>query len=105
MGKVLVGIEVSHNLNYLCVFYPNYSTTFYSYDIHDAAKWQFCSKIHVPFNSPDLTSYWAFGPCPWPSEMDYDFLSIYFANLVKSVTGSEPADKRNINGVKLLESL
>jgi len=50
-------------------------------------------------------SSWALGPCPWPKEIDSDLRSIYFANLVKSVTGSEPGDKRKIKGVKLFESL
>lgn len=57
IGNELVGIDVSHNLNYLWVFSPNYSTIFYRSDIHEAARWQFCSNIQVPLSSPDFTNY------------------------------------------------
>ena len=56
MGKLFAGIEVSHNLNYLWVLSPNYSTILSSSGIQEAAKWQFCSKIQVPLSSPDRTS-------------------------------------------------
>ncbi len=59
----------------------------------------------MPLLYPDLTNYWALGPCPWPNELDYVFLSFYLANFKKSVTGSDPAESININGVKLVLSL
>lgn len=105
IGNVPVGIEVSQSLNYLWVLSPNYSTIFYNSDIHEAAKWQFWSRIHVPFSYPDFTNYCAFGPCPCPRDIDYDLLSISLANLIKSVTGSEPGESKNIKGVRLVESL
>lgn len=105
IGKELVGIEVNHNLKSGFVASENYSTIFSKSGIQEAARWQFCNSTQYPLLSALLTNYWAFGPCPWPREIDYVFFYISFANLRKSVTGSEPGDKRKIKGVIPVESL
>lgn len=105
IGKEEVGIEVSQSLKSPWVFSLNYSTNFYNSGIHEAAKWQFWSSIHDPLSSAYFTSSCALGPWPCPREMDFVFLSRSFANLRKSVTGSEPGESRKISGVKQVESL
>lgn len=70
IGKEGVGIDVNHNLKSGLVASPNYSTSFSNDGIHDADKWQFWSKIHVPFASAALTNCSALPPWPWPREID-----------------------------------
>ena len=105
MGKVGVGIEVSHNRKSPWVLSLKSSTSFSKSDIQDAAKWQFWRRIQYPFTSASFISYWALGPWPCPREIDLVFLSISFAILTKSVTGSEPGESRKIRGVRQVESL
>ncbi len=49
IGNVGVGIDVSHSLKSGWVASLNYYTSFYSDGIQDAAKWQFWSRIQLPF--------------------------------------------------------
>jgi len=65
------------------------------------------SKAHPPLVCAFSISSLAFLSYPLPSEIDSNFLLILIssANLRKSATGSEPADKIKINGVVTEESL
>lgn len=64
IGKVGVGMEVSHSRKSELVASPNSSTNFSKEGIHEAAKWQFCNKTQVPFNYAPFTNCSAL--IPWP---------------------------------------
>ena len=49
------------------------SQIFSSADIHDGARWQFCSITHVPSVMPRSIILLAIGPWPWPSESEANF--------------------------------
>lgn len=107
IGKAGLGIEVNHSLKSLWRLSLSSSTILSSSGIHEIAKWQFYSKLHPPFDIISRIIRSAFGPYPWPSDIESTLLDIFCssANLRKSATGSEPADSTNIKGVIGLESL
>lgn len=71
--------------------------------INDAARWQFCKKIHRPLRLRDrVMSSSALGPWPWPSEtisMWRVLPRVSFANRNSCWVGSEPGERMNTIGV------
>ena len=46
------------------------SQIFSSVDIHDVARWQFCSTTHEPSFTPLSIIFMAIGPWPWPRDSE-----------------------------------
>eukprot|EP00962_Isochrysis_galbana_P042760 scaffold16068_cov113-Isochrysis_galbana.AAC.2 len=78
-----------------------------SLGIHDAARWQFWSRIHVPLSIAEFIAFSAMGPCPCPREIACNFLFIFIsiASFSRSSYGSEPGEMTNTIGMMLDASL
>merc|ERR1719210_602961 len=100
-------MEVSHKRKFADMFSGfRPSTRASKEDIHDSMRWQLESSTQPPVPCAFSISFVAFGPCPWPKEMDSKRLAIpsLSANLMTSATGSVPGDKMKMRGVVFTES-
>mmetsp|Transcript_120667 Transcript_120667/g.385246 ORF Transcript_120667/g.385246 Transcript_120667/m.385246 type:complete len:241 (+) Transcript_120667:1647-2369(+) len=106
-GKVFAGMEVNHNLKLFDMFSGlSCSTRASKLDIQDSMRWQLDSSTQPPVPWAFSIIFVAFGPWPWPREIDSKRFSrpSFSANLMTSATGSVPGERMKISGVVFTES-
>ena len=77
-----------------------------NFGINEAAKWQFCKKIHLPYSIPSAMAAHALSPYPYPKErmINLELMLNLEAKFSTSTLGSAPVERTNIKGVKQFES-
>mmetsp|Transcript_79582 Transcript_79582/g.125524 ORF Transcript_79582/g.125524 Transcript_79582/m.125524 type:complete len:261 (-) Transcript_79582:1368-2150(-) len=106
-GKLFAGIDVSHRRKLFDMDSGLSCSTMASRSpIHDSIKWQFERSTQPPMCWAFSIILVAFGPCPWPKEIDSKrrFIPRSSAKTITSATGSVPGDRINTNGVVFTES-
>ena len=84
------------------------SQIFSSVVIQLTARWQFWSTTHEPLDCASMMSFFAMGPCPWPSEMEFVRLPPKpraSPNLSSCDIGSWPGERMKMSGTMHVESL
>mmetsp|Transcript_66851 Transcript_66851/g.164804 ORF Transcript_66851/g.164804 Transcript_66851/m.164804 type:complete len:235 (+) Transcript_66851:696-1400(+) len=75
--------------------------------IHDTARWQFCSRSHMPFLPASSSFRSAMGPCPCPREIEssLSLKPISSAKEIHAMVGSAPELSTKIRGTVAVASL
>jgi len=106
-GKDLAGMEVSQSRKLLDMFSGfSCSTMASSVDIQDSMRWQLERRHQPPVPCAFSIILVAFGPWPWPREMDSKRLAMprLSAKAMTSATGSVPGERMKTKGVVFTES-